>query len=321
MNNHDDITLIVRECGERTADACVQLLSELFSAKIVHRISASSFHEALKLSLEHGLAQSRKWTLCIDADVLVLPKLLDFVNSCKKIPGNHFEYQALILDKFIRSQRPAGNHLYKTEMIPRALSLIPDSSAIRPESHMIKRMIKQGFPQHQSTSLIGVHDFEQSFYDIYSKALLHAHKHSQFMGICMPLWELLAIDDKDYRVALQARKDADTYKGIPELSRLHRRAEILASLDKMDLIEKPIFRNITIREVSKLIRHEQSRDSKLFLKYSRRIQSALSSGINFHRKRTVIGSRFLYMLACQVLKIRPARKLFIFSAVYIFKSE
>lgn len=234
-----NLTIIVRECGERTADVCVQLLKDIFPGTSICRVSASPFHATLRQSLEIGIAEGRDWTLCIDADVLVLPELITFLDEAATLPPHVFEAQALILDKLIPSRRPAGNHLYRTELIHQALQFIPSGDSLRPESDMILAMAVKGFPSHQSFQLVGLHDFEQAHRDVYLKAFLHGHKHRCLMHLFKPIWEELARNDDDYRMALAALADSLRHDDIPPISRSFRGQEVQAVIAKLNIQEKP----------------------------------------------------------------------------------
>lgn len=201
---HKDVTLVVRECGERTAEACVALLAEIFPGQPIARVTGDSFVATLKKSLQCGLEEARRWTLCIDADVLVLPAVKNFISEAKCLPEHFVEAQALVADKLLPACRPAGNHLYRTTHIARALACIPDNASLRPESSMIEAMANIGYPYHQSAWLVGLHDFEQAHSDLYNKAALHGHKHAYLADFLLPLWQQWANHDLDYRIALEA---------------------------------------------------------------------------------------------------------------------
>lgn len=248
-----DLTIIVRECGERTADACVRLLAEIHPDSAIHRVSARPFHETLRQSLELGLAEGRAWTLCIDADVLVLPEITDFLNEAVILPSHVFGAQALIQDKLIPSRRPAGNHLYRTERILQALPLIPTSDSLRPETDMIQAMVTKGFPYHQSRSLVGLHDFEQTHRDIYMKAFLHGYKHRYLMHWFKPVWEELCRTDDDYQVALAALDDALRHEGMPRISRNFREQEAHEAVAKLKIQEKLPLRAIDTETVRNIL--------------------------------------------------------------------
>ena len=214
----DDVSVIVRECGERTAEACIGQLVEIFHRPPT-RISARPFHATLRQSLESGLDQGRSWTLCIDADVLVLPGLAAFLEQARQMPPEVFEAQGLVIDKLLPVRRPAGNHLYRTCLIERAIPLIPTTGTLRPESDMILAMASQGHTAWQSSTVVGLHDFEQAYDDIYRKALLHGRKHDYLIAIYRPIWEALGELDDDYRIARLALEHASSHHGTPEISR------------------------------------------------------------------------------------------------------
>ncbi len=94
-----DVTVIVRECGERTAATCVAMLQRLFPGREIHRVSARPFSATLRLSLEKGLAEGRPWTLCIDADVLVMRELATFMAEMSRMPDDFFVGQALVVQQ------------------------------------------------------------------------------------------------------------------------------------------------------------------------------------------------------------------------------
>ncbi len=235
-----DVTIVVRECGERTAEACVRLLRQTYPGMEIHRVSARPFSETLRLSLAKGMAEGRPWTLCIDADVLVLPELSGLLAEAEKVPSDVFELQGLVFDKLMMAPRAAGNHLYRTRLIARALPLIAAGSGLRPETEMIEAMAAQGFPNRQSTIVVGLHDFEQYYRDIHSKAFLHGHKHRFLLPLYRPLWKLLARRDADYRVALDAVDEARSNNTTPTVSRDFRAEQREAAPARLGLQEKPM---------------------------------------------------------------------------------
>lgn len=237
---HSDVTIVVRECGERTAEACVWLLQQTFPEQEIHRVSARPFSETLRLSLEKGVAEGRPWTLCIDADVLALPELTDLLLEAERVPRDVFEIQGLVVDKLMTAPRAAGNHLYRTSLIARALPLIAAGHSLRPETEMIEAMTSHGFPNRQSTIVVGLHDFEQSYRDLYAKAFLHGHKHHFLLPLVRPLWNMLARSDADYRVALAALDDARSNSDAPSVSRDFRAEVANAVAVRLGLQEKPM---------------------------------------------------------------------------------
>jgi hypothetical protein len=233
-----DLTIVLRECGERTSGVCGERLARLFPGTEICRVSADNFVDVLRASLEAGLARCRAWTLCIDADVLVLPELREFLNEACVHDADLFAAQALVHDKLMLSARPAGNHLYRTELIDNALPLIPATGALRPETIMIQAMGIKGFGFFQSRRLVGVHDYAQWFRDIYAKAYLHAHKHAELLTLFEPAWRALAAEDADFRVALAAMGDALDACDVPTVMRNRTADAAEAALKRLGLDEK-----------------------------------------------------------------------------------
>lgn len=200
MNN---TTIIIRSVNERTSKLCQTLIEKEYDKKDIFVINEKPFSNAIRKSFEIGLQQNKKWTLCIDADVLVYPKTIDkLIEFGETTDENVFEIQGLIQDKFFLIKRPAGNHLYRTKLIPEAINLIPDSDkSLRPESDTLKQMVEKGYTWQQTDIIIGLHDYEQYYKDIFRKSMLQAHKHKTFMNKIMEKWETLKIEDADYQIA------------------------------------------------------------------------------------------------------------------------
>lgn len=236
-----EITLIVRECGERTAEACATLLSAYFQGQAVHRVSGRPFETTLRRSLELGLREGRPWTLCIDADALALPRMVSFAQSASNLPQHALGMQALVLDKLLRVSRPAGNHLYRTALLAEALACLPAEGALRPETAMIDAMSRIGHPFHQSLDIVGLHDFEQCPRDIYAKAFLHGHKHRYLADLYTPLWQTLAGQDDDYRIALAALEEARNGPEVPVVGRDHTTALADAAVARLGIADKGDF--------------------------------------------------------------------------------
>ena len=228
----------MRECGERTANTCVALLQRLFPKNEIHRVSDRPFSATLRRSLEKGLQEGRPWLLCIDADVLIMQELTEFIAEMARMPDDVFVGQALVVDKLLPSQRPAGNHLYRVRFIPTALTLIPTENVLRPETEMIQAMRTRGFLFRQSQRIVGLHDFEQYYLDIYSKAFLHSKKHGMLMHLTEPVWQYLSQDDIDFRIALTALGNARLDATPPEVSRDFRHAAAKRALGSLTLQEK-----------------------------------------------------------------------------------
>ncbi|MBK1645096.1 hypothetical protein CKO25_10615 [Thiocapsa imhoffii] len=201
----ETITVIIRSVGERTESVCRQLiLDQGIEENAIFVIREAPFSQAMRVGFQIGLAQGRPWTFCVDADLLLRPgSILRMVELAEEQPENVCEIQGYILDKFFGGPRIGGIHLYRTALLERVLAAIPAEGVdIRPEYHTLQAMKAAGFPWVLVPELVGLHDFEQSYRDIYRKCFVQAHKHAHFTDLFLSIWRASAAADDDYRVAL-----------------------------------------------------------------------------------------------------------------------
>ena len=204
--NKDNITVIIRSVGERTEQACYNLLKNFFHEEQIVIVRATPFSESIRQSFKIAIDRALPWTLCIDADVLVdIEQLPALIQKAIQTDDNVLQVQGLVLDKFIPVIRPAGNHLYRTALMGKALEFIPEEgTSLRPETDMLNEMSKQGYPWLQCDVLVGIHDFEQYYEDIYRKCFLQAHKHSYLIPLIEPYWIEKSSEDLDFKIAVMA---------------------------------------------------------------------------------------------------------------------
>jgi hypothetical protein len=87
-------------------------------------------------------------------------------------------------------------------MLTKAMRFIPNEGvSLRPESDTIGSMAKRGCRWIQLDQVVGIHDYEQYYKDIYKKAFLQARKFCKFRESILERWDQLAKTDLDYRVA------------------------------------------------------------------------------------------------------------------------
>jgi len=202
----NNVTVIVRSVGERTEEICRSLiLQQQVPEEAVFVINEKPFSHAMRVSFQLGLEQGRPWTLCVDADVLLRPGAIGhLMNIANQQPGNVCEIQGYILDKFFGGPRMAGNHLYRTSLLPKVIELIPEEGVnIRPETHTLNAMKIAGYPWKKTQTLVGLHDFEQDYPDIFRKCFIQAHKHAHLTELFISVWRKTASEDKDFQLALK----------------------------------------------------------------------------------------------------------------------
>jgi hypothetical protein len=213
---YDRLSVIIRSAGERTESLCKELVLETgLQERNITVIKENPFSRALYASYETGIALDRPWTLCLDADVLVLADSIhEMICFAEKQHPSVFEIQGLILDKFFGGPRQAGFHLYRTSLLSQAIKLIPlTHETIRPEHYTLDAMKGRGFPWKRMDYLVGIHDFEQYYADIFRKTFAQAHKHQEYAEIFLTYWPRQGINDFDYKVAVKGLMAGLEYEG------------------------------------------------------------------------------------------------------------
>lgn len=236
---NDRISVIIRSSGERTEFLCKELvLAQGISEENISIIRKIPFTLALQASYETGISLNRPWTLCLDADILLLPQSISVMAGfAEKQATSVFEVRGLILDKFFGGPRQGGIHLYRTSLLSRALNSIPpEKNNIRPEQNTLIAMKNQGFPWRWMNYVIGLHDFEQYYMDIFRKCFVHAHKHQEYAEIFVSYWPQQGIRDFDYKVALKGYIDGLEFEGDVHID-VHQ--EIYRErFEKLQIVEK-----------------------------------------------------------------------------------
>ena len=89
----NNVTVIIRSAGERTVEYCKYLLSRQATEENIVIIEETPFSAAIKKSFQIGIDRGYKWTLCIDADVLVkdgiVHKMMEYT---KTVDENFWEF-------------------------------------------------------------------------------------------------------------------------------------------------------------------------------------------------------------------------------------
>lgn len=224
--------IIVRSCGERTTNKCIELAQKQGEVKV---ITARPFGKSLKQTYEEALTYNEKWVCVIDADVLlydgVLQKAIDDLES---IPNkNIFCLDGITKDKVFRKNRRAGIHIYQIKMLKEALRHIQNDK-IKPESHVRKTMAAlHGLKTYAKCPIIfGDHDFEQYYKDLWRKAVCQTRKLPRKASKMKSKWADLKKTDLDYLVIYEAHNwaiknepkiiiDVDRdYKAIENITKL-----------------------------------------------------------------------------------------------------
>lgn len=211
MNPAQDLIVVIRSSGERTEALCRELVLREMPIDRVHIVRAFPFEKTLSECFRIGRDSDAKWMMTLDADVLLRQGAIhDFLNEAGQLPDHFFHTEGLIFDKLTGRYRKAGHRMYRVSMLEKAMGLIPEAgSEIRPEFTTVNRMAAAGFLSRETSTVYGIHDFEQYFEDVYRKCFVHARKHREWVGGLIEYWQGES-DDADFRIALKALYDGLT---------------------------------------------------------------------------------------------------------------
>jgi hypothetical protein len=235
-----DVTVIIRAAGERTLAACRALLAEQVPEDHIVVIQETPANQMVRRTHQVALEQGQPWTLAVDADVLIRAgAVADILAAGENHPDPFFVLSGDILDKLAGGPRHGGLRLLRTPLCAIALEHIPDETVVRPDSHVMRAMERQGHANIHIESTMGLHDFEQSYRDLYRKGFKHANKYKPMRDTFIQLWTDLAPQDPDYRVALWGMKTGLVFDGdlVVDANRYPAQLETLLNMAAMQ--EKP----------------------------------------------------------------------------------
>ncbi len=235
-----NITVIIRSAHERTESLCKELVCQQVPEANIHVIHEVPFSKAVLKTFEIGIDCNKDWTLGLDADILLnSTAITSLIDTAESLPQFFFEVQGGVLDKLFGTKRAGGPHLFRTQLIPKALSLIPEEGlTLRPEATVIKAMAGKNHHFYQGLDTYGIHDYHQYYRDIYRKSFIHAHKSIDWLNIFEENWKQKATEDPDYQVALLGLQKGKSHKGKVYINANLIREEINQVLQKEGISEK-----------------------------------------------------------------------------------
>jgi len=206
-----DVCCIVRAAGERTADACVRCLSQQVPSAAVETVSEVPFAETYRKAIELGIARDQRWTLMVDADILPRQDLVPRITSvAESLDNTWLRILPRANCKLIGGPRHGGVNLYNTRHLRRAMTFADKAgSEVRPESYVNLRMAEVGYPTLLVSDTVGLHDYEQSYADLYRKGVFLTKKVPQLAGVRREMWLRLGREDDDFKAAWCGSVDAD----------------------------------------------------------------------------------------------------------------
>lgn len=235
-----NISIVIRSAGERTRDICSELIAQQAPNASITVIEEFPFELALHKCYETGINEKNKWLVIIDADVLPRSDaIFNLVRCAEEMPEHYFQLSGRIFDKITGLYRQAGNRIYRTALLPLAIEKIPLPTAkIRPEYYTICEMGQLGHPSRSIPELIGLHDFEQNYIDLYRKSVVHAKKHSKLLQIILERCANGLHTDKDYIIILKGVWDGLVTSAVVSIDKRKFVDEGKQTLEELGLHEK-----------------------------------------------------------------------------------
>jgi hypothetical protein len=235
----DDALVVIRTAGERTTSWCQQLVGRQITPQHIHTIREVPFSQAVIRTFELGLKFDLTWTIAVDADVLVHSRALhSLVGLAELARPSDFRLDARLFDKLFGGPRCVGMHLYRTAHLQQALKIaLVAESVHRPEFHVVQQMRLAGFTDAEVEPVLGLHDYEQFYRDLYRKGYVHAQKHVEFLDPLQGLWQRHSVRDNDFRAVLAGSRQGQETGGIA-LTDATKFEQNLSALGLGELVEK-----------------------------------------------------------------------------------
>lgn len=212
MSPQNTLIIVMRCADERTTEICAGMASRQVQEDSFVIVNERPFENALRKSYEVGIERGSKWTMTIDADVMLNPGSVDILRKAAELmPDNYIQLEGRVFDKILGSYRQAGHRIYRTELLPLALKHVPEAGReIRPEYFTLQQVGQHGHPSRRIAEIVGLHDFEQSYADLYRKSFVHARKHREFVGSLIERCSAHLHNDADFLVILKGLWDGLT---------------------------------------------------------------------------------------------------------------
>jgi hypothetical protein len=196
--------VIVRSVRERTEKITYKIITGQIPGDQVEIITEVPFSKSLRTCFECAIEKNKYWTLFVDADVLLRKNAITtLVSLGERTKENVCEIHGLIVDKFLHTAKPAGARLYRTQYLKKAIEFIPTEGIdLRPEYYTLNKMREFGVLWQGTNYIVGLHDYEQYYSDIFRKFVIHSHKHFERVIELIPTFRELSKTDDDFLVAL-----------------------------------------------------------------------------------------------------------------------
>lgn len=236
----DSTIVVIRSSNERTSGLCRELCLKQTSEDNLKIVQEVPFERALRKCYETGIASNKKWMVTVDADVLLVDSAIEtLIQNAELMPQHYIQLEGRVFDKITGLYRQAGHRIYRAELLPLSLNQIPpEGEQVRPEFFTLQQMGALGNPSRRIPDVVGLHDFEQSFFDLYRKSFVHAVKHPYWINDLIVRSTKRLDIDADYLVVLKGLWDGMTTKSIVSIDKRKFIEVGMAALESLGLEEK-----------------------------------------------------------------------------------
>jgi hypothetical protein len=247
MNN--SLVVVIRSAGERTERACAEFVTpQMDNLSLLHEVKGVSFDEAHIRSIRLAVESGARWAVFLDADVLLRPNAIRIMLAeAEALPSPFYMLNFRVVDLGFDGPAFAGVHLYTVEYLTRALDFEEQARQDqRPETRMVFEMKeKRGVNSMLSTTLVGLHGYEQYYRDLYRTSFVRGVKFKIRRDYILPTLRARcfrgADTDLDYQVMLWGWLDGSIYALDHEkapLDALFYRERAGRTLEQLNLREK-----------------------------------------------------------------------------------
>lgn len=206
------VNVVIRATGERTEYLCRQLVIAQLPEECVVTISERPFARALQRGIEVAIAKKARWSIFLDADILLGATAIQrMVAEMERAPETAYMMNFQLMDRGFCG--PAyGVHCYNSEYLPLAMRFMEKAwRDQRPETRLYKEMAGQGYPTLLSRTIVGLHDYEQYYRDLYRKMFVRAIKYEGQVEFMMQTFRTRYQND-DYKVMMWGLVDGVFHK-------------------------------------------------------------------------------------------------------------
>lgn len=215
------------------------------------------FETKLRQSYQKAIEIGKEFTLIIDGDILVCGNFLGIVKKhINPLNKEDFGFGLKLLDKFYGNLKFRGVHVYRTNLLKKAVEFVPnEGEELRPESAVKSSMQNIGHAWRNDLSFkpVGLHDYFQRPEDIFYKQFIRATRSKDDLELLKNRYQ--NSKDKDFFWALEGLKTGVKFNSSFSNDKKKIIESYFPNLTEIDFfVEKPK-ENIFVLMATELIRN------------------------------------------------------------------